>query len=138
MTECLENEVAKNNTRVFDGMAAVKLIVKNNKIAGILAIDTQSANEGRGLTLFNCENVVLATGGPAGIYDDSVYPLCHTGMSGLAVEAGAKLNNLQEWQYGMAAKEIQMECFRHISAGDTQIYFCRQTGDSNRIPVCIL
>lgn len=52
---------------------------------------------------FQCMDIILATGGPAGIYADSVYPKCHTGSSGLALEAGAALQNMTEWQYGLAS-----------------------------------
>ena len=45
----------------------------------------------------------MATGGPAGIYADSVYPECHTGSTGLAIKAGAKMQNLALWQYGLAS-----------------------------------
>ncbi len=45
----------------------------------------------------------MSTGGPAGIYADSVYPECHTGTSSLALLAGAKAQNLTEWQYGLAS-----------------------------------
>jgi succinate dehydrogenase/fumarate reductase flavoprotein subunit len=46
---------------------------------------------------FGTPNVILATGGPAGIYADSVFPECHHGSTGLAVDAGAKLQNMTEW-----------------------------------------
>ncbi len=42
-------------------------------------------------------------GGPAGIYDTSVYPSSQTGASGLALEAGVKGKNLTESQYGIAS-----------------------------------
>ena len=45
----------------------------------------------------------MATGGPAGIYADSVYPECHTGTTSLALLAGASAQNLTEWQYGLAS-----------------------------------
>ena len=50
-----------------------------------------------------CKNVVLATGGPAGMYRDSVYPASQLGSSGIAFEAGIKGKNLTEWQFGMAS-----------------------------------
>ncbi|MEG0767625.1 MAG: oxidoreductase, partial [Clostridia bacterium] len=50
-----------------------------------------------------CAHVVLATGGPAQIYATSVYPACHTGMTGMALAAGAMGANLHQWQYGLAS-----------------------------------
>ena len=48
-------------------------------------------------------NIIYATGGPAGIYDTSVYPISHTGSTGIAFEAGANGINLTESQYGIAS-----------------------------------
>lgn len=45
----------------------------------------------------------MPTGGPAGIYGQSVYPVSQHGASGLAFEAGVKGKNLTEWQYGLAS-----------------------------------
>jgi succinate dehydrogenase/fumarate reductase flavoprotein subunit len=53
--------------------------------------------------LLGCKNVVYATGGPAGMYADSVFPVNHYGATGLALEAGALGKNLTEWQYGLAS-----------------------------------
>ena len=50
---------------------------------------------------------MLATGGPAAIYADNVYPLSHTGNSSLALEAGAAFSNLSEWQYGLASTDFR-------------------------------
>jgi chorismate synthase len=38
----------------------------------------------------------MATGGPAGIYADSVYPGSQSGSTGLALRAGASLQNMTE------------------------------------------
>ena len=55
------------------------------------------------LTAIRCGDIVMCTGGPAGIYADSAYPECHTGTTSLALLAGAKAQNLTEWQYGLAS-----------------------------------
>jgi succinate dehydrogenase/fumarate reductase flavoprotein subunit len=60
-----------------------------------------------GFTLFNCTNIVYATGGPAGIYQASVYPESQTGSSGIAFEAGAKGINLTESQFGIASVKFR-------------------------------
>ena len=55
-------------------------------------------------SLFSCKNVIYATGGPAGMYADSVYPrrpLRRHRRSHL--EAGVRGKNLTEWQYGLAS-----------------------------------
>jgi succinate dehydrogenase/fumarate reductase flavoprotein subunit len=45
--------------------------------------------ESLGFVVFNAVNVVLGTGGPAGIYKTSAYPGSQLGSSGLAYEVGA-------------------------------------------------
>ncbi|HMR48909.1 MAG TPA: FAD-binding protein [Arachnia sp.] len=53
--------------------------------------------------LVRASNVVLATGGPAGMYADSVYPHGQWGGAGAALRNGARGRNLTEWQFGMAS-----------------------------------
>ena len=53
--------------------------------------------------LIRCSNVIWATGGPAGMYADSVYPFGQYGASGIAFAAGAAGQNLTEWQFGLAS-----------------------------------
>ncbi len=97
MTEALENKAKALNIKVFDRYTAVKLLKHNNKICGLLC---QKNNE---TVAFRCRDIIMATGGPAGIYADSVYPECHHGSTGLAIEVGAKMQNLTLWQYGLAS-----------------------------------
>lgn len=104
MTQQLEKSVFQKNIKIYDNMQAVKLLVKDNAVIGLVAIDLNRVSENDiGLTLFNVKNIIMATGGPAGVYYTSVYPKSQTGMTGIAIEAGAKMCNLQEWQYGLAS-----------------------------------
>ena len=104
MTEKLEASVRRKNIPIFDRMQAVRLITEEGRIRGVLALNLDAlAEKDHGLTLFLCRYVVLATGGPAMIYSASVYPQSQTGMTGMALEAGAHGCNLQEWQYGLAS-----------------------------------
>jgi succinate dehydrogenase/fumarate reductase flavoprotein subunit len=74
------------------------------KVIGAVAIGGQ--DEG-GFVLFNAVNIVLGTGGPAGIYWDSVYPESQLGSHGLAFAAGAVAQNLTESQYGLASLKFR-------------------------------
>ena len=97
MTECLQKKADSLRIKVFDGCYAVKILKNGERVCGLLCIkDTEAV-------AFRCADIVMATGGPAGIYADSVYPECHTGSTGLAIEAGAKMQNLALWQYGLAS-----------------------------------
>ncbi|MBQ3054608.1 MAG: FAD-binding protein [Oscillospiraceae bacterium] len=97
MTEVLQKQAEHLEIRVFDGYYAVRILKNGERVCGVLCV-----KDGE-LCAFRCANLVLATGGPAGIYADSVYPICHTGSSGLAIQAGATMQNLSLWQYGLAS-----------------------------------
>lgn len=108
MTEKLESAVRQKQIPVYDYMQAVRLLVTDGAVKGVLAIDLDRVGEkDRGLTLFLCNHVILATGGPAIVYDASVYPESQTGMTGMALEAGAAACNLQEWQYGLSSTKFR-------------------------------
>lgn len=100
MTEALQKQAEKLDIPVYDKMLAVEILKDENGVCGLLCLDLNTENEYR---IFRCAHIVLATGGPAGIYADSVYPTCHTGSTGLALAAGASLQNMTEWQYGLAS-----------------------------------
>ncbi|MDR7813136.1 MAG: FAD-binding protein [Lacrimispora sp.] len=104
MTECLEQAVREKNIKIFDRMQVIKILSDGERVYGLLCLDLSCPDdEERRFVLFSCKNIVFATGGPAGMYADSVYPAGHYGSSGLAFEAGAKGKNLTEWQYGIAS-----------------------------------
>lgn len=99
MTEALQRWAEEMNIPVYEDLTAIEILKKGNAVAGLLCIRRESGE----FVAIECANLVLATGGPAGIYADSVYPVSHTGASGLAIAAGASLQNLTEWQYGLAS-----------------------------------
>jgi len=101
MTEELEASVISKKIRIFDKMQVVRILSDEKKVHGLLCLDL--SNEEPRFVLFNCKNIIFATGGPAGIYSDSVFPVGHHGASGIAFEAGAVGNNLTEWQFGLAS-----------------------------------
>lgn len=104
MVECLLAEVQRRDIPIFEHLDCVALVVDGERVLGLLAIDAQQLEaENFGLTLFKAENVVFGVGGPGGLYKTSVYPECHLGAIGLALEAGAKAVNLTESQYGLSS-----------------------------------
>ena len=106
MTEVLEAAVEKKGIRILDNTQAVKILTENGRAIGVLALDT--AKKGRpDYAAISAPHVVLATGGPAAVYFDSVYPTSQTGNSSLALEAGAAFGNLSEWQYGLASTDFR-------------------------------
>ena len=104
MTEALEQAVFRKGIPVLDHMTVVELLVRDGAVQGFLCLDHSLLEEENcGLCVVLARQVILATGGPAACYRDSVYPHSQTGMSGMALAAGAKGANLHEWQYGLAS-----------------------------------
>ena len=101
MTEALERSAKELEIPIFDKLFAVEILKSESEVCGLLCFDLDSGEQ----VAFESPNVVLATGGPAGIYYDSVYPTSHHGSTSLALNAGAALQNMTEWQYGLASKE---------------------------------
>ena len=99
MTEALERHAQTLGVEVLSGLLAVEVLTDHGRVCGLLCLATADGT----YKAFRCNSIILATGGPAGIYADSVYPTCHTGSTGLAIEAGAALQNMTEWQYGLAS-----------------------------------
>ena len=99
MTEALEKKAQELEIPVYDGLYAVQILKDESGVCGLLCLEKKTGN----FTVFRTGNIVLATGGPAGIYADSVFPACHTGSSSLALLAGAEFQNMTEWQYGLAS-----------------------------------
>ncbi|MFB3855096.1 MAG: FAD-binding protein [Vicinamibacterales bacterium] len=112
MFEALAREVAARQVPILDGHQVVAILVDTRggepRIAGAISIVRDEAGDGEPrFVLFNAVNVVLATGGPGGLYADSVYPEDQTGSIGLALVAGATAQNLTESQYGLASTALR-------------------------------
>ena len=88
---------------MLDGMQVIRILTDGERALGLLCLNRAARSEQTRYALIHCRNVIWATGGPAGIYADSVYPAGHHGSTGIALEAGAIGQNLTEWQYGLAS-----------------------------------
>lgn len=93
---------------IMTGMEMVDLVVEpegkagGRVVRGIAALDVRRGDEeGQGLTLFQAENVVVATGGPGQLYRDSVLPRDLYGTHGMALRRGALGANFAEMQFGI-------------------------------------
>ncbi|MCL2404714.1 MAG: FAD-binding protein [Defluviitaleaceae bacterium] len=102
MTEALERSVKAKAIPILDDCTVVKLLVKENKIYGLVYY-----NPKQGLCELYAQHIILATGGPAGVYADTVFPISQTGGTGLAIAAGAAACNLHQWQYGLASTDFR-------------------------------
>jgi len=98
---------------VLENRLAVSLLVQGEgkewRAAGVIALGPPGPDKDRpdkggpAWEIFAAENVILAVGGPGGLYRTSVYPSVHSGGIGLALLAGARARNLQESQFGLSS-----------------------------------
>jgi succinate dehydrogenase/fumarate reductase flavoprotein subunit len=108
MVEALSREVTTRRIAVFEPWQIVALLSDatggSPRITGAVALGLAGCRLGEPrFALFNAVNVVLGTGGPGGMYLDSVYPAEQTGSIGVALRIGAVAQNLTESQYGLAS-----------------------------------
>ncbi len=108
MCKVMAGEIKTKGVRVLDRHSVIALLIKQEDVekhvVGAIALNKDSLNnQNMGLVLFNTVNIVLATGGPAGIYESSVYPESQTGSTGLALGIGAVAHNLTESQFGLGS-----------------------------------
>jgi succinate dehydrogenase/fumarate reductase flavoprotein subunit len=112
MFEALAREVKSRGIAVFDGCEVMALLAEDKDdethVIGALALDRNNCDaENLGFIVYNAINVVLGTGGPAGIYKASVYPESQLGSTGLALAIGTIAHNLTESQYGLASVKFR-------------------------------
>ncbi len=103
MTEALEASVNAKGIELIDSKRVIKILTECNSVCGVAMADTVTGE----ISVVACRNVILCTGGPAGIYKNTVYPESQHGATGLAIDAGAALSNMEEWQYGIASTKFR-------------------------------
>lgn len=104
MTQKLEKVVLeKNKTTLFDKRQVIKILIDKNRATGVAVLNTET---NRTETFF-AENIICATGAPACIYEASVYPESQHGMTGVLIDAGVRMCNFTQWQYGMASVDFR-------------------------------
>lgn len=112
MVEALSREMDVRGIPLFEPWQVVALLTVEDgggtRTIGAMALHLGSCTLGAPrFALFNAPNVVFGTGGPGGMYLDSVYPAEQTGSIGLALRAGAVAQNLTESQFGMASTRVR-------------------------------
>ncbi len=110
MFKKLLEQVRHHEIPVFDRHEAVRLLTDGDgsRVVGAICLNkNEYFRDNYGMTLFNAENVVLATGGPGEMYKISVWPRGQLGSHGLALEVGCVANNLTELQYGLASTKFR-------------------------------
>ena len=108
MVRKLLADLRRLGVRVFERHYLLAVITggQGGPACGLLCGDMgREDEEGGGLALFNCRNVVVAGGGPGELYEVSVYPKGQMGPYAALLEAGAVAHNLTELQFGLASLE---------------------------------
>ncbi|MBQ9112564.1 MAG: FAD-binding protein [Clostridia bacterium] len=103
MTEALERSVIDKGIEIIDFQRVIKILTNDNSVTGVACVNTVTGD----LSVIACQSVILCTGGPACIYKNTVYPESQHGATGLAIDAGAALSNMEEWQYGIASTKFR-------------------------------
>ncbi len=108
MTECLERQAEQREIPIYDGYQAIKLLTEEDetgkRAVGVLTLNKKQCDDSeKRYAVFSAVNVIWATGGEAGMYESSVYPVSQTGGMGVLLEAGADAKNLTESQFGIAS-----------------------------------
>jgi len=118
MGKCLLRAVKGYGIPIYDKQQAIKVLVDNSEdphnAIGLICINKEEiSNENdfsklpKLIRIFKARNIIIATGGPAILYKNSVYPKSQSGMTGLAINVGCKLQNLTESQFGLASLKFR-------------------------------
>ena len=105
MVKVLFEEALTLGVRILPSCSGIQIVKETidgeERVYGVIALHREEKRNAYGLVFIRCENLIIATGGPGELYRDSVYPHhCHGGL-GLALEAGVKLCNITESQFGI-------------------------------------
>ena len=109
-------EVNRRQIPIYEKRLVVALLTtdENDEKRAVGALVLNCENESNdpdqwasAFEVFAAENVILAVGGPGGLYKTSVYPEVHTGAVGLALLEGAAGQNLNESQFGMSSIQFR-------------------------------
>ena len=106
MVQVLAAEAIRLGVPMFNQTTAVRIVMVEGRVAGVLAIRPKAQTDANplGLVFFQCAALVIAAGGPGELYRDSVFPNGCFGSLGLALEAGLDLVNLTESQFGIGTR----------------------------------
>ena len=132
MTEVLEASAQDKGIPLLNHAQVIRVLSDGKKVYGLLCLDTDGRGAEDRFILIRCKNVVFATGGPAGMYLNSVYPASQFGSTGLALEAGALGKNLTEWQFGLASVKPRWNVSGTYMQVLPRVYSCLPDGSDER------
>jgi succinate dehydrogenase / fumarate reductase, flavoprotein subunit len=107
MTKVLCEEAIRLDIPFLKQTTGIRILKDNGELKGIIAVERNRDTNEFGLLVILCDKLVLATGGPGELYRDSVYPKHCFGSLGMAIEAGIKVSNLTESQFGIGTRRTE-------------------------------
>lgn len=105
MVKVLFDEALTLGVRILPSCSGIRVVKETvdgrERVCGVIALHRPETRNPYGLIFIQCEDLVIAMGGPGELYRDSVYPHhCYGGL-GIALEAGLGLCNVTESQFGI-------------------------------------
>lgn len=105
MVKVLFDEALTLGVRILPSTSGIRIVKETvdgeERVCGVIALHREESRNEYGLIFIQCDDLIIATGGPGELYRDSVYPHhCHGGL-GIALEAGVELCNVTESQFGI-------------------------------------
>ncbi|WP_424409319.1 FAD-binding protein [Pasteurella sp. PK-2025] len=122
-----KNIIGEQNTTLFEQTTLLHIVVDNQQVQG--AVFMQPDEQGEIQYVF-CQtpNIILATGGIAGLYKDNLYPADVIGSSHfVALQAGATLTNLEYIQFIPSFIEPKYK----VLFGEHTLKYCKAVEDHN-------
>ena len=107
MVKVLCEEAIRLDIPFIRRTTGVRILQQDGHVKGLIAIGRDRSTNAYGLKIILCNQLVLATGGPGELYRDSVYPKNCFGSLGMAIEAGIKVSNLTESQFGIGTRRTE-------------------------------
>lgn len=99
----LSRRVRNSTVKVLEYVMATEILIENNRVDGISALDLRTGEKQR----FKCKFVILATGGAGRLYKYTTNSEVATGDgNALAYEAGAELTDMEFFQFHPTALRL--------------------------------
>ncbi|MBO4423344.1 MAG: FAD-binding protein, partial [Clostridia bacterium] len=77
MTDALERSVLERGIEIIDATQVIKIITNDGAVCGVACVSVLTGE----ISVISCGSVILCTGGPAGIYKNTVYPQSQHGST---------------------------------------------------------
>jgi succinate dehydrogenase/fumarate reductase flavoprotein subunit len=138
MAEKAYDRVRKNRIKILNRHEVIALLVagegEDRAVVGALAVSlSKASNTDEALVVFNCRNVVLATGGPGALFADTIHSAHSPASYGVGIRAGAAVANLTETRYGLAFAKTLTPLAGNLQRVIPSYYSDRKGGRDQRL-----